>query len=76
MTAVPIAQIFKHFNYYEILKYFLYTFLFNMGIHFAIGFAIIIYGLSYTEITLLYELDSGRQVSVALLFNVEISKLD
>jgi hypothetical protein len=24
----------------------------------------------------LYELDSGRQVSVALLFNVEISKLD
>ena len=63
MTAVPIAQILKHFNCYEILKYFVCKFLFNMGTHSAIGFVIIIYGLSYTEITLFYELDSGSQVS-------------
>jgi hypothetical protein len=63
MTAVLIAQIFKHFNYNKILKYFGCKILFNMGIHSAIGFVIIIYGLSYTEITLLYESDSGRQVS-------------
>jgi len=51
MTALSIAQIFKHFNYYEILKNFVCKFLFNMGIHSTVGFVIIIYGLSYTEIT-------------------------
>lgn len=66
-TEVPIAQVFKHFNYYEILKYFVCKFLFNMGNHSAIGFVIIIYGLSYTEITLFYELDSGNQVSGSVI---------
>jgi len=67
MTAVPIAQIFKHFKYYEILKYFVCKFLFNIGIHSSIGFAIIIYGLSYTKITLFYELDFGSQVSGSVI---------
>jgi hypothetical protein len=38
-----------------------------MGNHSAIGFVIIIYGLSYTEITLFYELDSGNQVSGSVI---------
>jgi len=67
MTAVPTAQIFKHFNYYEILKCFVCKFLFNMGIHSSIGFAIIIYELSYTKITLFYELYSGSQVSGSVI---------
>jgi hypothetical protein len=67
MTTVPLAQIFKHFNCYEILNYFVCKFLFNMGIHSAIGFVIIIYGLSYIEITLFYELYSGSQVSGSVI---------
>jgi hypothetical protein len=56
-----------NFNYYEILKYFVCKFLFNMENHSEIGFVIIIYGLSYTEITLFYELDSGNQVSGSVI---------
>jgi hypothetical protein len=38
-----------------------------MGIHSAVEFVIIIYGLSYTEVTLFYELDSGNQVSGSVI---------
>jgi hypothetical protein len=52
MTAVSTDQIFKHFNYYEISKYFVCKLLFNIENHSAIGFVVIIYWLSYTEIAL------------------------
>ena len=38
-----------------------------MEIHSVIGLVIIMYGLSYTEITLFYELDSGSQVSGSVI---------
>jgi hypothetical protein len=38
-----------------------------MRINSAIGFVLIIYGLSYTKITLFYELDSGKQVSGSVI---------
>jgi hypothetical protein len=38
-----------------------------MGIHSAVGFVIIIDGLSYTENTLFYELDFGSQVSGSVI---------